>query len=502
MVQREVSRRRFLGTGAAAGAGVLLGGMPDADAARRHRRHRRHSRRADVAVVGAGLAGLTAARELVRAGRSVIVLEARNRVGGRTVNHPVGGGEVADGGASFIGPTQDHIAALATEMGIGTFPTYDEGDNVYIPEGPDSRSTYSDRGATGTAPPDPLILPDLAQVVARGDEMATHVPVDAPWEAPSAADWDRQTFETWIRETSVSPRFHAIVPVWTRPAFGAEMRELSLLFTIFFVASSGNEQNAGTFERNFNTRDGAQQTRIHGGAQLISIALARRLGRRVVLRSPVRRIVQGRGGIRVESRRLTVRARRAIVAIPPVLVEQIEHRPALPEARRQLNRRLPQGTLIKAAAVYDRPFWRDKGLTGQAVSIRGPINFTIDDSPPSGSPGVVFGFIGGDEARNFARLSRADRRAAVLKQLVEFFGQEAAQPREYQETNWPRAKWSRGAPVGIAGPGTLLAYGPAIRQAVGRVHWAGTETSTYWNGYMDGAVRSGKRAAREVLDRL
>jgi monoamine oxidase len=152
--------------------------------------------------------------------------------------------------------------------------------------------------------------------------------------------------------------------------------------------------------------------------------------------------------------------------------------------------------------VYREPFWRAKGLTGSAVSLDGPVNVTFDDSPPDGSPGVVFGFVGGDEARRFMRTPKADRRAAVLANFVSYFGREAARPLDYFETLWPEARWSRGGPVGCAPPGTLMSYGPALRRPVDRVHWAGTETATYWNGYMDGAISSGKRAAREVLKEL
>jgi monoamine oxidase len=231
--------------------------------------------------------------------------------------------------------------------------------------------------------------------------------------------------------------------------------------------------------------------------------MAHQLGRhRVVLSTPVRRIVQERGSVRVVSDRATVRAKRAIVAIPPTLAGRIDYEPVVPVAREQLTQRLGQGNLTKVAAVYDRPFWRDAGLNGTAVSTDGFVSATFDDSPPEGSPGIIFGFVGGDMARRYAATSPASRRASVLDEFATFFGEQARRPRDYFETSWAAERWTRGCPVGIAGPGTLLAYGAALRDPVGRIHWAGTETAGYWNGYMDGAVSSGERAAREVLGEL
>jgi monoamine oxidase len=332
--------------------------------------------------------------------------------------------------------------------------------------------------------------------------MAATVPVDAPWKAARAAEWDSQTLDTWLRANSSTEKFRRLAATACRPIFGAEPRDLSLLFVLFYIASSGNERNVGTFERNFNTRMGAQEQRFIGGSQQIAHELHKRLGRRVVLRSPVSKIVQGKSGVKIYSSRLIVKAKRVIVAIPPVLAGRIDFSPDLPMDRQALMNRVPQGTLLKVAAVYDRPFWRDKGLTGQALSLNGPCNATFDDSPPDGSPGVVFAFIGGDDARAFRKQPVAARKASVLANFVSFFGPEAANAKDYFETDWPGERFSRGGPVGFYGTGTLTAYGPAIRKPVRRVHWAGTETSTYWNGYMDGAVRSGERAAREVIEAL
>jgi monoamine oxidase len=223
----------------------------------------------------------------------------------------------------------------------------------------------------------------------------------------------------------------------------------------------------------------------------------------VLLRNPVGRIVQSPGSVHVYSKRYDIRAKQAIVAVPPVIAGQIRWSPAMPAARQELTHRAPQGHLIKAEAVYETPFWRDDGLTGTAVSPDTlPCQVTFDNSPPEGKPGVVFGFIGGDAARDFASRPADVRRKAVLDNFVKYFGPKAANPIDYFEMDWSKEQWTQGCPVATMPPGVLTKYGKALREPVGRIHWAGTESSDYWCGYMDGAVRSGERAAREVLAAL
>jgi monoamine oxidase len=484
---------------AAAAAGWGPEGLGRAEAAKLRGRPRTR-RREDVVVVGAGLSGLIAAREIARAGHSVAVLEARERVGGRMLSRVIAG-EAFDLGAEFIGPTQNHIRALVDELEIATFPAYARGLNVYVAGG--RRTTYSDTGPTGQAPPDLAVLTDLLLAVPALDSMSKQVPVDAPWTAARAGEWDSQSLGLWLRRNTTGGKpFSDVATAAIRAIFGADLGEISLLFALFFIAASGDEHNPGTFERNFSTRNGAQQDRIAGGTQEIALALARQLRRRVVTRSPVRRIVAGRGFVDVISDRYVNRARRVIVALPPSLAGRIQYEPALPALRDGLTQRLPQGHMVKVQAIYSRAFWRDDGLNGASVSDAGPLNITFDSSPESGEPGALLGFAGGDEARRLERLSADERRAAALGSFARAFGSRALSPTAYVEMNWSQEPYSRGCPVAVAPPGVLTAYGSALREPVERIHWAGTETATYWNGYMDGAVSAGLRAAREVLERL
>ena len=482
------SRRSFLAASAGVAAATALPAARAAAAAPR----------TDVVVVGAGLAGLTAARRLVSAGHKVVVLEARDRVGGRTLNHPIGHGEIAEAGGEFVGPTQDRVVALAQAVGVKTFDAYDTGNNVYVNNG--IRLTYADTGPLGTAPPDPLLIADIIKLSQQIDLLAAEVPVAAPWTMKGAEHYDAQTLETWVRANSVNANgILAILAPFTQALVGAEPRDLSFLFVLGYVAAAGDAHNKGTFERLFNVRNGAQMSRLVGGSQLIAKRVAAELGHRVHLGTPVRRIEHTHSGVTVVSQHVTVHAHRVVVAVPPPLAGRIDYDPLLPTARSLLTQRLAMGALMKVEAVYSRPFWRRAGLTGQFLTVGGPVGYAFDNSPPDGTPGVLAGFVGGEQNLKWGHRSPAERRRAVLHQYARIFQDDRfLHPVEYFDLDWTTKRWSTGGPTAIAGPGTLTQIGPALRRPVGRIHWAGTETSDYWQGYMDGAVRSGERVAKEV----
>lgn len=273
---------------------------------------------------------------------------------------------------------------------------------------------------------------------------------------------------------------------------------MSLLFVLFYIHS------AGSLEELINTAGGAQESRIDGGTQLISKELARRLGgrKRVLLRQAVRRI-QKRGSryeVATDTRRIL--AKRVIVAIPPTLAARIRYVPGVPALRDQLTQRVPMGSVTKTFAIYPTAFWRGNGLTGQATSDLGPVKVTFDGSPKEGKPGVILGFVDAEDARRLNALPKAERIRQEVESYVRYFGPEARNYTKAFDYPWDNDRIARGAPIGFTPPGVLLSYGEALRRPVGGIHWAGTETATVWNGYMDGAVSSGVRAAKEVLATL
>jgi monoamine oxidase len=443
--------------------------------------------RVDVAVVGAGLAGLVAARDLLAAGLSVLVLEARDRVGGRLLNHTLKGGAVVEVGGQWVGPTQDRVLALAEELGVGLYPTYEEGEHFLAVNGAVKRYSGDDFALPEDA------LADVGETQQRLEEMASTVPLEEPWRAAQAAAWDAQTLDTWLvanANTEIGLGYwRTLVPA----LFSAEASEMSLLHFLFYCRSGG------TIDRLVATHGGAQESRLEGGSQHLASRLAEQLGDVVRLGSPVRAIRQDDRGVEVTYNGGVVEAGRAVVAIPPTLTGRIRYSPALPPLRDQLTQQVPMGYVIKVQIAYPEPFWRAEGLSGSVFSLDDEVSVIFDNSPPDLSCGVLLGFLEGAHARLAGRLPPQERKELILSVFAKFFGSRAANSDEYVEKDWATEEWSRGCYGGRFGTGVWTGYGEALREAVGRIHWAGTETAEIWNGYMDGAVRSGERAAHEVL---
>jgi monoamine oxidase len=446
---------------------------------------------ADVIVVGAGLAGLAAAGRLRARDVSVVVVEARERVGGRVLNHDIGDGKVVEVGGQWIGPTQHRLAALAAELGVETFRTYGQGHNLIEYGG-------SLRRYTGTIPRiNPVVLLDVERAQRRLNQLARRVPLQAPWEARGAAKLDGQTLATWMRRNLATKPGRVLLELGVEAVWAAQPEDFSLLHALFYIHS------AGSLERLFDTEGGAQQDRFVGGSQLVPIRMAEELGEeRLVLGAPVRRVEHSEAGVSVHADGHVLRGKRAIFALAPTLAARIAYDPPLPGYRDQLTQRMPLGTVAKCMAIYDEPFWRAEGLSGQAASDLGPVRLTFDNSPPDGSPGVLLGFLEGRRARELGRVPEEERRSAVIDCFTRLFGPRAASPDGYVELLWAEEEWTRGCYGCHMPTGAWTNYGPALHPPIGRMHWAGAEYAHVWSGYMEGAVRSGEAAAAEVVELL
>lgn len=457
----------------------------------------------DVIVIGAGLAGLTAASDLNQLGYSVRVLEASAAVGGRVQGAPIGDGQTIELGGQWLGPTQDHILELVERLGLQTYCTPISGQHTYFRRGGVSR--YD--SANGPIPPmagDAVM--EITEVIERLQRLSAEVSAGTPWTSPRAQDWDAQSFRDWVDSNATTADARMLIDYVTRNTSTCEPDQLSVLHMLNYVAAAGNAATPGSLLRVVVTADGASMWRIRGGSQQIPQLLAASLADAVTLSAPVIAIEQDEDSVAVTTeedshdggrmRRYT--AARVVVAIPPAASARIAFSPKLPSERISLAKGLLNGAQIKINVVYDQPFWRERGLSGYVLSDTGPAQNVWDNTPEGGKPGVLVCFIKGEAAR---ALDTVDD-DAVSRQLIDnlqvYFGTAAASPRQILIKRWHTQPWIWGCPGSLAPPGLLTGFGHALRHPVDRIHWAGTETAYFWQGFMDGAVSSGHRAAEEV----
>lgn len=444
----------------------------------------------DFIVIGAGFSGVEAAYTLDRAGARFAVLEARDRIGGRAYTMPLDGTKTyVDLGGQWVGPTQDALLEMLGELGIETFKTHTEGKSI-LALGEKVRS-YA-----GTIPKlNPLSLIELGLVMNRLERMARAVNLERPWETPDADRLDSTTLASFLDRNLRTRSARSVLDAGLETVFAASAGEISLLHALFYFKSGTSLENLIT------TGGGAQDARIDGGMQSVVEARARSIRDRIRLEHVVVGIEQKSASVRVHIReRESLEAKRVIVAIPPALASRIHYSPALSPLRDQLTQRVPMGTVIKCFAVYEEPFWRGRGLSGQGVFDEGVVQACFDNSPRDASCGMLVGFSLANRARPLLGMSQEERRELVLESFARAFGPEARAPKRYLDKSWAEEEFSRGCYTGLMSPGAWIGYGKALARPEGRIHFAGTETASRWNGYFEGAILAGRRAAREVLE--
>lgn len=438
----------------------------------------------DYCVVGAGCAGATAALRISHAGHTVSLLEARDRVGGRVWTQEHSGIPI-DYGGQWLGLGQERAYALVKELGIGTYPTWTEGHNVFVISGK-VRKYQGEFSKVG-----PISLLNLDLKLRQFAKWSDEVPLESPWTAKRAKEWDSMTVATWINSSAKSAAARKMLTALMSGIYTCDPGEVSMLFALFHAKSCGGIYAILSAE--------IQNIGISGGAQLIPEKIAEKLGSSIHLNSPVKRIAQDAKNVIVSSDAVTVTTKRVIVAVPPSISSRITYEPVLPADRAMLVQRLPAGTAVKCAAIYNEPFWRGYGMSGQSMDLDSLVGSTYDGSPPSGL-GTLNAFAVGHKARELARLSNADRKSTFIRQLVKIFGPKASTPVDFVDHNWAEEEWTRGCYMAHWPPGVITEYGSALWDPIGRIHWAGTETSTAFNGSIEGAVHSGERAASEAIN--
>lgn len=438
-------------------------------------------------IIGAGYAGIGAATQLQMAGKRFLVVEARDRIGGRVWSKTLPNNTTIDLGAQWIGPDQKLMWEQALKHRVKTFDTYDEGKNILYYN---KKMTYY----KGTIPKiDPLSLISLGLSLDKINKWCKKIPLDKPWEAPDAKKLDAITVQNWMNQHIRFPKARFLFKVGVETVFACPPSEISMLQALFY-AHSGED-----FEKLISIQNGAQQTRFEKGSQHLLQCMAQPFQDKILLDNPVNAIEQSEKGVKVYTKKSIITANKVIITVPPALVEKISFLQSLPANRVQLQQRIPMGSAMKSFAVYKNPFWREKGLSGQVVSDLNPVQVTFDCSPADASCGIILSFIEAENERFMITLSEEKRKELVLQRLSQYFGKEALEPDYYLDKSWAEETWSGGCYAGNPTPGTLTSFGEYLRKPCGNIHWAGTETAMKGNGYMEGALESGYRAAKEVL---
>jgi monoamine oxidase len=444
---------------------------------------------ADVCIVGAGYAGLTTARRLTQAGKTVAVLEARDRVGGRIWTQQLDSGATVDRGGGWLAPKHDVAHALAAEMDVSTYKTHVAGKHLLVGGG--RTRTYK-----GLIPKiSPLAVLTIARAQWKIDRMSKDVPLEAPWTAPKAAEWDSRSVGEYLETTGIRTEIaRDLFDMAVRGLHTGDLHDVSLLNLLMLV------RGHHSLETLFSIEDGSQESLVDGGAGLMAQRMAAELFDAVYLRCPVRGITQQHDNVVVTSDDVIVHAPHVAVTVPPALALEIQFAPALPEDRAALYRGAVAGPESKTLLVYDEPFWRAEGFSGQTSEPGSASEVTIDASPADGSYGTLAAFAVSHVAERFDGLPAPERHRVLLDTLAARLGPKAAAPVDIVETAWWHEEWTRGCSMAHFKPGILTSHGHLLREPWGRIHWAGTETATTSHGAIDGAIRSGERAAREILE--
>ena len=424
-----------------------------------------------VAVIGAGMSGLIAARELQRRGVDVVVLESASRPGGRVLTETTALGSRIDLGGQWLGHGHHRFEALAAELGATIFAM--------------------------RTPKRPAVVDGNATISYVGPATIVANSVLLVWEGLSRVgiprSWKELSVGSWLRRVP-NHRARRILELLVSISTTADLDRLSMHAFLEMVRYQGGLTTM------LSSAGGAQESLLVEGAGTLAERLAAELDGKIVFDSPVTALHRDVSGVTVHSATGMYRADKVIVTVPPPMVARIEHRPALPAERIRLQDNTYMGSVYKAIAVYDRPFWRARGHA-ESASITEPAMAVFDSSPPDG-PGHLCVLIAGPEARDLDTLSETARRSTVLAPIAAHLGTDVLEPRSWHEKSWHLDGHVGGGYLALPSIGHADGHLPHTSEPTGHIHWAGTESASEHAGYIEGAIESGERAAHEVFATL
>jgi monoamine oxidase len=439
----------------------------------------------DVVIVGAGLAGLSAAWELTKRKINIAVIEAMDRVGGRVHSFQTKDAVTVDLGAQWIGRHQRRMRALAKEFRLPLVKTYIKGKTTY-----DLRGTIEK--IEGEHPPlSPEGLSDLFQLKCKIERLVAELPEQDIWNSPLAKELDTYNLDAWIQTNMLTEEGRNFFNLFAE-VMCVELSEPSALDLLWCLKTSGGFQRVLTAEEEWFSE----------GAYTLALKMADAMKDNIYVSTPVNRIQYSENGVLVFAEKEVWKAKKIIVAVPPTTSGHIEYHPPLPTGRGILTEKINQSSIVKMILIYDKPFWREEGLNGHAQSDRGLVRLVVDSSPMDGRKGVLTVLSGGRYAHKLARLEKQHRKQVVLKEIGFLFGPKAEQPIEFYDKDWTEEPWIRGGYAAHFPPGIITSLGEWLHQPIGPIHWASTETADEWKFYMEGAIQSGERAAKEVFNML
>ncbi len=447
----------------------------------------------DVVIIGAGPSGLSAARKLKAGGLSVAVLEARDRVGGRTWTDTIDGAMLEIGG-QWISPDQTELEALVGELGLETFERYRSGESVYIAADGERRTYTGEMFPVGEQ-----TEKEMLRLIEILDVLAAETDPAAPWNHPKARELDTVSFHHWLREQSSDEEACNNIGLFvaggmlTKPAHA-----FSALQAVLMAASAGSFSN-------LVDEDFILDRRVAGGMQQVSERMAAELDGDVFLSNPVRFLRwpgedgTAHDGVTAVTDSLTVSARYAIMAVPPNLYSRVSFDPPLPRRQHQMHQHQSLGLVIKVHAVYSTPFWREKGLSGTCFGAGELVQEVYDNTNHQDPRGTLVGFVSDEKADRMFELSAEDRREAILSSIARFLGDEALTPEVYYESDWGSEEWTRGAYAASYDLGGLHRYGRDQLAPVGPIYWSCSDLAAEGYQHVDGAVRMGHSTASKIL---